>query len=91
MIEANDLGALRQEFAFCRKLMVGCGALTIAGILCVAPFLLPLFGLLPKTKVEVLPVEEFRRMFSLPNSDYLPVTDCILKALHIVIPPLEEL
>jgi O-antigen/teichoic acid export membrane protein len=44
MIEANDLGALRQEFAFCRKLMVGCGALTIAGILCVAPFLLPLFG-----------------------------------------------
>jgi O-antigen/teichoic acid export membrane protein len=44
MLEANDLGALRQEFAFCRKLMVGCGALTIAGILCVAPFLLPLFG-----------------------------------------------
>jgi O-antigen/teichoic acid export membrane protein len=44
MIEAKDLGALRQEFAFCRKLMVGCGALTIAGILCVAPFLLPLFG-----------------------------------------------
>jgi len=33
-----------------------------------------------------LPVEEFRRMFSLPNSDYLPVTDCILNALHIVIP-----
>jgi O-antigen/teichoic acid export membrane protein len=44
MLEARDLGALRQEFAFCRKLMVGCGALTIAGILCVAPFLLPLFG-----------------------------------------------
>jgi O-antigen/teichoic acid export membrane protein len=44
MIETKDLGALRQEFAFCRKLMVGCGALTIAGILCVAPFLLPLFG-----------------------------------------------
>jgi hypothetical protein len=36
-----------------------------------------------------LPLEEFRRMFSLPNSDYLPVTDCILKALHIQIPPVE--
>jgi hypothetical protein len=36
-----------------------------------------------------LPLEEFRRLFSLPNSDYLPVTDCILKALHIEIPPLE--
>ena len=36
--------ALRKEFAFCRKLLVGCGALTIAAILCVAPFLLPLFG-----------------------------------------------
>jgi O-antigen/teichoic acid export membrane protein len=44
MIETKDFAALRQEFAFCRKLMVGCGALTIAGILCVAPFLLPLFG-----------------------------------------------
>ena len=36
-----------------------------------------------------LPLVEFRRMFSLPNSDYLPVTDCILKALHIDIPPVE--
>jgi hypothetical protein len=36
-----------------------------------------------------LPLEEFRRLFSLPNSDYLPVTDCILNALHIDIPPLE--
>ncbi len=36
-----------------------------------------------------LPVEEFRRMFSLPNSYYLPVTDCILRVLHIVIPPLD--
>jgi hypothetical protein len=25
----------------------------------------------------------------LPNSDYLPVTDCILRALHIEIPPVE--
>jgi O-antigen/teichoic acid export membrane protein len=44
LIEAKDAGALRQEFAFCRKLIIGCGALTIAGILCVAPFVLPLFG-----------------------------------------------
>jgi O-antigen/teichoic acid export membrane protein len=44
MIETKDWAALRQEVAFCRKLLVGCGALTIAGILCVAPFLLPLFG-----------------------------------------------
>jgi O-antigen/teichoic acid export membrane protein len=44
MMEAKDLGALREEFAFCHKLLVGCGALTIAAILCVAPFLLPLFG-----------------------------------------------
>ena len=44
LIEAKDFAALRQEFTFCRKLIIGCGALTIAGILCVAPFLLPLFG-----------------------------------------------
>jgi O-antigen/teichoic acid export membrane protein len=44
LIEGKDRAALRQEFAFCRKLIVGCGALTIAGILCVAPFGLPLFG-----------------------------------------------
>jgi O-antigen/teichoic acid export membrane protein len=44
MIETKDWAALRQEVAFCRKLLIGCGALTIAGILCVAPFLLPLFG-----------------------------------------------
>jgi O-antigen/teichoic acid export membrane protein len=44
MIEANDLAALRKEFAFCRKLTIGCGALTIVGILSTAPFLLPLFG-----------------------------------------------
>jgi O-antigen/teichoic acid export membrane protein len=44
MIETKDHTALRQEFVFCRKLIVGCGALTVAGILCVGPFLLPLFG-----------------------------------------------
>jgi O-antigen/teichoic acid export membrane protein len=44
MIEAKDFRALAQEFGFCRKLLVGCVALTIAGILCVVPFVLPLFG-----------------------------------------------
>jgi O-antigen/teichoic acid export membrane protein len=44
MIETKDFAALRQEFVFCHKLIVGCGALTVAGILCVGPFLLPLFG-----------------------------------------------
>jgi O-antigen/teichoic acid export membrane protein len=44
LIDAKDFAALRQEFAVCRKLIIGCGALTIAGILCVAPFLLPVFG-----------------------------------------------
>jgi O-antigen/teichoic acid export membrane protein len=44
LIETKDLAALRQELELCRHLMVSCGALTIGGILCVAPFLLPLFG-----------------------------------------------
>ncbi|MBR1155805.1 lipopolysaccharide biosynthesis protein [Bradyrhizobium sp. JYMT SZCCT0428] len=44
IIQTKDLAALRQEYVFCRKLMVGCSALNIAGILCIGPFLLPLFG-----------------------------------------------
>jgi O-antigen/teichoic acid export membrane protein len=44
LIETGDLKILRHETELCRRLMVGCGALTIGGILCVAPFLLPLFG-----------------------------------------------
>ncbi|MBR1229040.1 MULTISPECIES: lipopolysaccharide biosynthesis protein [unclassified Bradyrhizobium] len=44
MIQTKDVAAVRQEYVFCRKLMVGCSALNIAGILCVGPFLLPLFG-----------------------------------------------
>jgi O-antigen/teichoic acid export membrane protein len=44
LIETGELGALRHEMELCRHLMIGCGALTIGGILCVAPFLLPLFG-----------------------------------------------
>jgi hypothetical protein len=38
----------------------------------------------------IIPVGEFRRVFSLPNSDYLPVTDCILNAMRIVIPLLNN-
>jgi O-antigen/teichoic acid export membrane protein len=44
LIEMADLGALRREVEFCRHLMIGCGALTISGLLLFAPFLLPLFG-----------------------------------------------
>jgi O-antigen/teichoic acid export membrane protein len=44
LIETADLGALRQEVEFCRRLMIGCGALTISGLLLLAPYLLPLFG-----------------------------------------------
>jgi O-antigen/teichoic acid export membrane protein len=44
LIETADLGALRREVEFCRQLMIGCGALTISGLLLLAPFLLPLFG-----------------------------------------------
>jgi O-antigen/teichoic acid export membrane protein len=44
LIETGDLDVLRQEMELCRHLMIGCGALTIGGILSVAPFLLPLFG-----------------------------------------------
>ncbi len=44
LIETGELGTLRQEMELCRHLMIGCGTLTIGGILCVAPFLLPLFG-----------------------------------------------
>jgi hypothetical protein len=28
-----------------------------------------------------LPVEEFMRLFSLPNSDYIPITECILRSM----------
>lgn len=28
-----------------------------------------------------LPQEEFMRLFSLPNSDYLPISECILRSL----------
>jgi O-antigen/teichoic acid export membrane protein len=44
MMEHKNLAALGNEFIVCRKLVVGSGAFTIAGLLCVVPFLLPLFG-----------------------------------------------
>jgi O-antigen/teichoic acid export membrane protein len=44
LIETGDLIALRHEVELCRQLLIGCGACTIAGLLLVAPFLLPLFG-----------------------------------------------
>jgi O-antigen/teichoic acid export membrane protein len=44
LIHSNDLSALKHEVELCRHLMIGCGALTIATLLLVAPFLLPLFG-----------------------------------------------
>lgn len=43
-IEGGDFRALRREAELCRQLMIGCGVLTIGGILLVAPFILPLFG-----------------------------------------------
>jgi O-antigen/teichoic acid export membrane protein len=44
LIQAADVAALKHEVEFCRRLMIGCGALTISGLLLTAPFLLPLFG-----------------------------------------------
>jgi hypothetical protein len=63
----------------------------LSGILaCLPPHLHPVSAqILDLFLNGQLPLEEFRRMFSLPNSDYLPVTDCILRALHIEIPPVE--
>jgi len=44
ILARNDMAALRSEVEVCRRLTVGCGALTIAGILIVAPYIIPLFG-----------------------------------------------
>jgi len=44
ILARGDMAALRAEVDACRRITIGCGALTIAGILLVAPYLLPLFG-----------------------------------------------
>ncbi|MEJ0074515.1 MAG: oligosaccharide flippase family protein [Alphaproteobacteria bacterium] len=44
IIAKGDMAALRSEVEACRRMTIGCGALTIGGILIVAPYLLPLFG-----------------------------------------------
>jgi O-antigen/teichoic acid export membrane protein len=44
LIQAGDFGALRHEVELCRRLLIGCGAFTISGLLLFVPFLLPLFG-----------------------------------------------
>jgi O-antigen/teichoic acid export membrane protein len=65
LIEAGDRGTLRQEVELCRQLMIGCGALTIGGILSVAPFLLPLFGSYAsaQTFIAWLAIPTFLRSF----------------------------
>jgi len=44
IIAKNEMTALRSEVEACRRMTIGCGALTIAGILVIAPYLFPLFG-----------------------------------------------
>src|SRR5205085_3745631 len=44
LIEAGDMTGLRSEVEVCRQLTIGCGALTISGVIILAPFLFPLFG-----------------------------------------------
>lgn len=44
IIAKGDMAALRSEVAACQRVTIGCGALTIASILIIAPYLLPLFG-----------------------------------------------
>lgn len=65
LMEARDQDALRQEVELCRQLMIGCGALTIGGILAVSPFLLPLFGnyASAQTYIVWLAIPTFLRSF----------------------------
>lgn len=44
ILAIGNMAALRAEVEVCRRLTIGCGALTIAGILIVAPYIIPLFG-----------------------------------------------
>jgi O-antigen/teichoic acid export membrane protein len=44
LLETNDFAALHHEFDVCRRLTIGCVALTVAGVLLLAPFVLPILG-----------------------------------------------
>ena len=44
LLHVDDHAALRREVDLCRRLAVACVALTIAGVLLLAPLLLPLLG-----------------------------------------------
>jgi O-antigen/teichoic acid export membrane protein len=44
LLELKDESGLHREFEMCRRLAVGCVAITIAGVLLLAPVLLPLLG-----------------------------------------------
>ncbi len=44
LLQRKDANALHREFDLCRQLTIGCGALTISGVLLLAPVLLPLLG-----------------------------------------------
>jgi O-antigen/teichoic acid export membrane protein len=44
LLQMNDNAGLHREFDMCRRLAIGCVALTIAGVLLLAPVVLPLLG-----------------------------------------------
>jgi O-antigen/teichoic acid export membrane protein len=44
LLQDNDLAGLHREFDTCRRLAIGCVALTTGGVLLLAPVLLPLLG-----------------------------------------------
>ena len=44
LLELKDAAGLQREFEMCRRLAIGCVAITIAGVLILAPVLLPLLG-----------------------------------------------
>jgi hypothetical protein len=49
---------------------------------CLPPVLHPVSAHILELFVQGwLPVEEFMRLFSLPNSDYIPITECILRSM----------
>jgi O-antigen/teichoic acid export membrane protein len=44
LLETRQFATLRREVELCRRLVIGCGAMTIAGALCAAPFVFPFLG-----------------------------------------------